>query len=132
MIELIEPLQKKAFDDDPRDPDQHGSKYQRPPVAQMRILQQKERGEGAQHVLGAMREIDNVEHAKDDGEAKAEQRVERAVDQPNKQLPEQGLGADAEYFKHGVQPIALPSGDPIRAKISRVSRRHAPRLRGIQ
>jgi hypothetical protein len=33
--------------------------------------------------LGAVREIDDVEHAENDGEPKTEQRVKRAVDQPD-------------------------------------------------
>ena len=38
-----------------------------------------------------MGEIDDVEHAEDHGKAEAEQRVERAVDQSDQQLCEQGL-----------------------------------------
>src|SRR5947209_7946348 len=66
------------------------------------MCEQKVRRESAQHVLGAMREVDDVEHAEDHGEAEAEQRVERAVDQPEQQLPEQCLRGNAEDFKHGA------------------------------
>ena len=59
-------------------------------------MQQQEGREGAHHVLGAVREIDDVEHAEDDGEAEAQQRIERAVDQPDQQLPEQRLRGNAE------------------------------------
>ena len=101
MVELVEPLQKQPLDDDAGDADDERRDDERPPVAEPGILQQEERGEGAHHVLGAMGEVDDVEHAEDDGEPEAEQRVERAVDQPDQQLPEQGLRADAENFEHG-------------------------------
>ena len=52
--------------------------------------------EGAHHVLGAVREVDDVEQAEDHREAERQQRVERAVDQPDQQLAEQRLGRDAE------------------------------------
>src|SRR5262249_22160903 len=40
----------------------------------------------AHHIERAMREIDDVEHAEDDGKPEAEQRVERAVDQSHQKL----------------------------------------------
>ena len=101
MVELIEPLQKQPLDDDAGDPHRDGGDDDRPPITYPRILQQEERRERAQHVLGAVGEVDDVEHAEDDGKPQAEQRVERAVDEPDEQLPEQGLGADAEQFEHG-------------------------------
>ena len=106
MVELIEPLQEQPLDDDPGDSDDERRDHERPPVAEPGILQQEERREGAQHVLGAVGEVDDVEHAEDDGEPEAEQRVERAVDEPDQQLPEQGLRADAEPFEHGCSPLA--------------------------
>src|SRR3954452_4424123 len=104
MVELIEPLQKQPLDDDSRQPDEQGSEDERPPIAQPAVLQQKVRGEGAQHVLGAVAEVDDVEHAEDHGQPQAEQRIERAVDQPDEQLSEQGLRTDAEQFEHGPSP----------------------------
>jgi hypothetical protein len=38
-----------------------------------------------------MGEVDDVEHAEDDGKPKAQQCVKRAVDQAKQQLPEQRL-----------------------------------------
>ena len=100
MIELVEPLQEQPLDDHADGADQDRHDNERDPVIQADILQQEERREGAQHVLGAVREVDDVEHAEDDGEAKAQQRVERAVDQPEQQLPEQRLRRNAEDFEH--------------------------------
>ncbi len=110
MVELIEPLQEQPLDDHPGDADQHGRKDERPPVAKPCIFQEEESGEGAQHVLGAMGEVDDVEHAEDHGQPKAEQRVERAVDQPDQQLPEQGLWGDAEQFEQ--DQLLFTSGHP--------------------
>ena len=56
------------------------------------MVQQEPGAEGAHHVLGAVREVDDVEQAEDDREAEAQHRVERAVDQPEQELAEQGLG----------------------------------------
>src|SRR5262245_52523565 len=101
MIELIEPLQKQPLDDDPGYTHDEGRNDDGPPIAQSGILQEKVRGEGAQHVLGAVREVDDVEHAEDDGKPEAQQRVERAVDESDEQLAEQRLRADTEQFEHG-------------------------------
>ena len=48
-----------------------------------------------------MREVDDVEQPEDDREPEAEHRVERAVDQPEQQLPEQRLRWNADEFEHG-------------------------------
>ena len=107
MIELVEPLQAKPLDDDAGCADDQRRDDQGGPVADAGILQQQVSGEGAHHVLGAMREIDDVEHAEDDGEAEAQQRIERAVDQSDQQLPEQCLRRDAEKFEHANRsPLA--------------------------
>jgi hypothetical protein len=74
-----------AADDDAGDANEHRRHDERPPVAQPCILQQKEGCEGAQHILRPMREADDVEHAEDHGQAQAEQRIEGAVDQADKE-----------------------------------------------
>ena len=51
-----------------------------------------------QHVLRAVREIDDVEQAENDRQAKAEDGVERAVDQADQELAAEQLGRDAEDF----------------------------------
>ena len=57
-----------------------------------------------------MGEIDDVEHAEDDRQPEAQQRVERAVDQPEQQLPEQRLRRDAEDSN---MPAALAPSMPF-------------------
>src|SRR5690242_6216614 len=58
--------------------------------------------EGAHHVLGAVAEVDDVQHSKDHGKAQTQKRVERAIDQADQQLPEQRLRGDAENLEHGL------------------------------
>ena len=72
---------------------------QRRPIAEAGILQQQIGGEGAHHVLGAVAEIDDVEHAEDHGQAQAQQRIERAVDQPDQELAEQRLRMGCRRFR---------------------------------
>ncbi len=67
-------------------------------------MQQEIGDERAHHVERAVGEIDDVEHAEDDGEAEAQQRVERAVDQPDQQLPEELLGGDGVAENHRLTP----------------------------
>jgi hypothetical protein len=45
-------------------------------------------------------EIDDVEQAEDDGEAKAQDGIERAVDQAEQQLAEERLWRDSEKLEH--------------------------------
>ena len=64
-----------------------------------------------------MGEVDDVEHAEDDGKAEAQQRVERAVDQADQQLAEQRRRRNAEDLGHAPSPLSLcPTGEvrPLR------------------
>src|SRR5215211_538658 len=100
MIEPVEPLQEGALYDDTGEADEDRGDDQRAPVAHPGILQQEERRKRAQHVLGAVGEVDDVEHAEDYGEPEAQQGIERAVDQPEQELPEQSLRRNAEDLEH--------------------------------
>src|SRR3546814_12535432 len=64
------------------------------PVADAGEAEQHPGGEGAQHVLGAMREVDDVEHAEDHRQAQAQHGVEGAVDESQQQLAEQDLRSE--------------------------------------
>jgi hypothetical protein len=79
-----------------------GRERQRPPVAQAEIVQQRPGDEGAEHVLRAMGEVDDVEKAEDDRQPEAQHGIERAVDQAQKQLAEQGLRRDSQKLEHGA------------------------------
>ena len=72
MVELIEPLQEEPLDHHADDPDHDGRHEQGEPIIEADQLQQQERHEGAHHVLGTMGEIDDVEHAEDDGKPQAQ------------------------------------------------------------
>ena len=88
-VEMVEPgdaLEQRALDDGAERADDERREDQRAPIIDAGQLQQEIGDEGADHVERAVGEIDDVEHAEDDGEAEAQQRVERAVDQPDHQL----------------------------------------------
>ena len=113
-----------------------GATIKRRPVADAGILQQQIGGEGAHHVLGAVREIDDVEHAEDDGEPEAQQRVERAVDQPDQQLPEQRRATECRRFRT-CEPCSSPRAgevergpSPGRGQPSPAGRRRSRTQRG--
>ena len=110
MVELVEPLQEQPLDNDTCDADQNWRDDQRRPVAEAGILQDEIGGKRAHHVLGAVAEIDDVEHAEDDGQPQAEQRVKRAVDQADQQLSEQRLRRNAEDLEHARVPLAEKGG----------------------
>src|SRR5262249_19519819 len=90
------------------------------------------------HVLGAVGEIDDVEHSEDDRKPEAQQCIERAVDQADQELAEQRRGRDAEDFEHGGA-LRYPSpssgtvaerseagwGSPALLRPERQSRRYA-------
>src|SRR5690606_9586884 len=56
--------------------------------------------EGPQHVERAVGEVDDVEQAEDDGQPQREHGVERAVDQAEQELAEQGLDGNTEKLCH--------------------------------
>ena len=91
MIEMIEARNEQALDDDPGDADDDRHENQRAPIGDAEIGQQHPRDERAHHVLGAVREIDDVHQPEDDRQPQRQQGVERAIDQAQQQLAEQRL-----------------------------------------
>ena len=81
MIELLDALEEQTLDDDAGRADDNWNDDKRWPIADADMAQQQERCESAHHILRAVGEIDDVEHAEDDGKPQAQQRIERAVDQ---------------------------------------------------
>ena len=102
------PLQEQPLDQDAEAADGERGQDQRPPVADAEIGEQEPGAEGAQHVLGPVGEVDDVEQAEDHGEPEREDGVERAVDEADQELAEQHLRRDPEKFLHGRRsPRAL-------------------------
>ncbi len=97
MIEAGQPLQHGPLEDHPENADRDGSDDQRRPVSDARDVQQEIGAERAHHVERAVREIDDVEHSEDHGEPKAEQRIERAVDQSHQELCVESLHIDRSF-----------------------------------
>jgi len=100
MVELVQARQHRALDQHAGGPHQQRRDHERPPVAQPQPVQQQIGAERSHHVLRAVREVDDVQQAEDHRQPERQQGVERAVDQPDQQLPEQGLRGDAEDL-HG-------------------------------
>jgi hypothetical protein len=105
VVEVIEVVQQRALDHRGEERHHDRRQQQRPPVVQAEVVQHEPRDEGAHHVHGAVREVHDVEHAEDQGQAEAQRRVERAVDQTEQQLPEQQLRRNAEDFGHWPGPV---------------------------
>ena len=73
------------------------------PVVEAEVRQSHPREDGAHHVERAVREVDDVQQSEDDRQAQRQHRVERAVDEPEQQLAQQGRQGDAEQLGHGVR-----------------------------
>ncbi len=91
-VETIDMAQQRALDGDPDDADGERRQQQGRPIAEAQPVQQEPGAKGAQHVLGAMRKVDDVQKAEDDREAEAQHGIEGAVDQPDQQLRKQCRG----------------------------------------
>jgi hypothetical protein len=61
---------RKTLDDHPAQPDNDRYDDERPPVSEAGFLQEEVGAESAEHVLGAMREVDDVEEPEDHREPK--------------------------------------------------------------
>ena len=82
MIEMVDALQQQPLEDHAEQADDQRRQHQRRPERHVEHAQQQPGGEGAHHELRAVREVDDVQHAEDHGEAQAQHGVEGAVDQP--------------------------------------------------
>ena len=100
VVELVQMFQQQPFDQNTGRAHQDRHDGEGDPIIKAEMLQQQIGSERAHHVLRAVREVDDVEHAENDGKPEAKQRVKRAVDQAEQQLPEQRLRRDAENFEH--------------------------------
>ena len=101
MIELVQPLQEHPLDQDAGDADDDRCEDERRPVSDAEEIEHQIGDDGAKHVLRAVRKIDDVEHAEDHGKPEAQQSIERAVDQPDDELTEQGHSRYAVDRGHG-------------------------------
>ncbi|MCY1312518.1 hypothetical protein D9M70_629460 [compost metagenome] len=88
--------QQPPLDQHAEGADQQRSQHQRDPVVDAQVVEAEHRGEGAEHVLRAMGEVDDPQQAEDDRQAQAEQGIERPVDQAQEQLAEQHAQGNAE------------------------------------
>ena len=68
MVELVDATQEYEFKCQPRKANDDRRNEQGRPVANSKMGQQQPRAKGAHHILGAVRDIDDVEETEDDGE----------------------------------------------------------------
>src|SRR5690606_16737542 len=100
MFEVVDPADEDPLHQRADGADANRHQDQRPEIAERRQaesgedvgqMQQVPGAESAHHVLRAMHEIADPQHAEDDGNAEAQHRIERAVDEADENLPhEQG------------------------------------------
>ena len=98
----------------PEDADDDRREDQGTPIGDAEVREQHPGTEGAHHVLGAVREVDDVHQAKDDGEPQRQQRIERAVDETQQQLAKQRLRRHADQLEHGAVVSLLQAPGPGR------------------
>ena len=79
------------------------------PIGDAEVVEQHPGRECAHHVLRAMREIDDVEHAEDDGEAEAQHGVEGTIDEPEQKLPKSACGGTPNSSNMVLLPRRLSS-----------------------
>ncbi|CPK48638.1 Uncharacterised protein [Bordetella pertussis] len=96
MVQLVQVPQQQFFDQDAEQADHQRGEDQHDPVIEPQIGQAHPGHEGAQHVQGAVGEVDDVQQTENHGQPQREHGIERAVDQPQQQLPQQCLNGYAE------------------------------------
>src|SRR5215204_103958 len=110
MVEIVEARDELALDDDAERAHDQGREDERGPITDAGVVEQHPGHEGAHHVERAVREVDDVEEAEDDREAKAQDGVERAVDEPEQELAEEGGRGNAENGRHAAVLTIRPKG----------------------
>ena len=90
VIELVDPAQHRALDDHTEHADDQRSKNQHHPVVDAEVVHGHPGEQRPKHEQRAVREVDHVEQAEDHGQTQTEDRVERAIDQPQKELAQHG------------------------------------------
>jgi len=112
MVEIIKARQHGALDDGREHRDDQRRQDQRRPEAEAGVEQDQIGGEGAEHVLGAMGEVDHPQQSENDRKPETQEGVERAVDEADQELAEQCREGNAEdhghlalYPHHFMQPV---------------------------
>ena len=115
MIELVEMADEDALEHHAEGADDDRREEERPPIADTDEIEHEIGTEGAQHVLRAMREVDDVEHAEDDGEPEAQHRVESAIDEADQELRHQRRqrrDGEMQRTQHGSRRPLAPTLSP--------------------
>ena len=121
MIELVEAAQHGPLDDDPEYGYDEWRQPQHHPVIQPEIVHPHPGSEGAHHVERAMREVDDIEQAKDDRQPERQHGVEGAIDEPQQELGHHHLVRYAENFHEPIKGDHA-CGDPEWKEVARTKR----------
>ncbi|MNT35490.1 hypothetical protein D3C72_1715200 [compost metagenome] len=89
MVELVDPAQQQALDQHPKQAHHQRRQHQHPPIVDAEVVHRHPGHQGARHEQRPVGEVDDVEQAKDHGQAETEDGVERPIDQPQKELAQQ-------------------------------------------
>ncbi len=100
VVELVDPAQQQPLDRHAEKADDERRRDEHHPVVDAEIRTRHPGEQRPQHEQCAMREVDDVQQAEDHRQPQAEDGVERAVDQPQQELAQQGRQRDTEDF-HG-------------------------------
>jgi hypothetical protein len=115
---MIEPPQHITFHEYAETTHNQRGEDESHPVIDAQIGEAHPCYDGSQHVLGTMREVNNVEKPENDGEAQAQDSVERSIDEADKKLPKQCLNRNIKYVSHRSPPyifaiISKPTSSPV-------------------
>ncbi|MNE66375.1 hypothetical protein D3C80_1619200 [compost metagenome] len=83
-VEVIltgDPPQQAALYEHAKDADQQRRQHQRDPIIHAQVVKPEHGGEGTEHVLGTMGEVDDPQEPENDRQAQAQQCIERPIDQ---------------------------------------------------
>src|SRR5690606_19635555 len=103
-IEIIKPRQRYALDNCATKPNDKRGEDQRWPIADAEPAQQEIASKGTQHILRAMGKVDDAQKSEDNGKAKAQHGIERAIDEADQQLSEQCLQRYSKNHSHSGRP----------------------------
>ena len=105
---MLDAAQQEALDNNAQRTHHQRHHDQRRPVIEPQILRPQQRREGAQHVLGTMREVDDAQQTEDHRQPQTQQCIEGTVDQPQHQLAEQYHQGYSKNHRHPLIPFQRP------------------------
>ena len=100
MVLAGDPPEQKIFDQYADRSDQKWRDKKRDPVIDAESVKEDDGGHGAQHVHGTMGKVNYLEQAKDNCQPEAQERIKRAINDPDQKLTSQHGKGDTENHGH--------------------------------